>query len=180
MPSHSPRIFLCVFPPPHILNLNVNVISLRCPFLLPAFPLMHTLLSQLSATSHLRETFLLDPWEESSDLFQAHISPTGSDLARTWAALGVMNHRFIFLGHMWVKLFDVNHTLTVSICNRRVIGCHSSPLAAPSPCTVLLLEKSTFLWLTFPDPFYWMRTTVYFGWSPSIQWLPMPIQHKNS
>lgn len=109
-------------------------------------PLVHTL-SHSSLQPHISvRRFCWTPERRAqicSSLTSHHVSPTGSDLARTQAALGVMNHRFIFLGHMWVKLFDVNHALTAPACSRRVIACHS-PLAALSPCTVVLLEMSTF------------------------------------
>lgn len=66
-----------------------------------------------------------------------HVSPTGSDLARTQAALGVMNHHFIFLSHMWVKLFDINHTPAAPVWNKTAICL--LPVAGCSLC--LYLER---------------------------------------
>lgn len=167
---------------PHILNLHVNGRSLGWPSPISGLSLRR---SQFSANLTSQWDISSGPlWGEAQihpGLTSHHVCPTGADLARTQASLEAMNHRFIFLGHMWVKLFDVNHTLPASVCNRRVLGCHW-PLAAPSPYTVLRLEMSTFfLCLAFPDPCYWVCRTVYFGRGPTLQsWLPMPTQDRNS
>lgn len=137
----SQNISLLIFPL-HIFTPYVNASSLAGPFLSPVFPSdVHTSLPALCKPHISVRHFFWAPVRRAqicSGLTSHHVSPTGSDLAKTRAALGVMNQRFIFLGHMWVKLFDVNHTLTASACNRRVTGCHSL-LAALSPHTVLLL-----------------------------------------
>ena len=134
------KIFVCITSP-HTSSLKTKCqISSPACYSTPcdqASPHRHTLHSQLSSTLHLsgeRHSFWA-PCEESSDLLPAHIShhvsPTGSDLARTQAALGVMNHHFIFLSHMWVKLFDINHTPAAPVWNKTAICL---PVAGCSLC----------------------------------------------
>lgn len=141
-PSHSLRMFLCAFPP-HILNLDVNSRPLGWPRPISRLSFWCTQFSHNSSAN------LPSQWDISSGplwggtqlrsgLTSYHVCPTGTDLARTPAALGAMNHHFIFLGHMWVKLSDVNHTLPASVCSRRASGCHSA-LATPSPYTQYLV-----------------------------------------
>lgn len=78
----------------------------RCP------PQLHTCCSQLFSHTLQRE-IPSGPLVRRVQIcclpISPHISPTGSNLGRTRAALGVMNHHSIFLGHMRVKLLDINH-----------------------------------------------------------------------
>lgn len=145
---HSPAIialllsrkFLYVlFPWPHPL-LKLNARSPAQPATPPctqAPPQMHTFRSQLSSTLRLGEREIPSGplvWRvQICSLPRSHhVCPTGSDLARTRAALGVMNHHFIFLSHMWVKLFDINHSPAAPVWNRRAI-C-PPPVAGCSLC----------------------------------------------
>lgn len=106
--------------------------------LAPVFGLLHRCILFTNSTLQLRisaRNSFWAPYEKSSDLFPAHVP---SHLPhRIWpckdsAALGAMNHHFILLSHMWVKLFDINHTLAAPVWNRRAI-C-PPPVAGCSLC----------------------------------------------
>lgn len=178
------KISMCaISPSTSLLKLNARPpaepVTLLCA---QSAPQMHTLLRLLSPTSHPSEKSLLSPcdWVQVCSLPVAHhVSPTGSDLGRTWAALRVMNHHFIFLSHMWVKLFDINHTLAAPVWNRRAVCLPSVAGCCASLSRVSRLEMTPCLWLTFPDRFSWMWTSVYFGPIPTIQsLLPVPTRDK--
>lgn len=134
------KIFVCITSP-HILPLlKLNARSPAQPVTPPVLRLLHrcthfscsSLPLCISAEREIPSRPLVRGVQICSLPISHHVSLTGSDLARTRAALGVMNHRFIFLSHMWVKLFDINHTPAAPVWNRRAICL--PPVAGGSLC----------------------------------------------
>lgn len=122
-----PENFIClIFPSTSSFKTKCQISSPTCsPTLCSAFCTdAHTLQTALfNSASHggIPSGPLVRRVQVCSLPISHHVSPAGSDLARTQAALGVMNHHVIFLSHMWVKLFDINHTRVVPVWNRRAI-----------------------------------------------------------
>lgn len=134
----SRKFLYVVFLPAHPLwqlNARSPAQPVTPPWAQPRPQDAHTLLTALFNSASQREIPpgpLVRRLQMCSLPISHHAFPTGSDLARTRVVLGIMNHHFIFLSHMWVKLFDRNHTPAAPVWNRRAI-C-PPPVAGCSLC----------------------------------------------